>query len=204
LLSLSKGEIQSAIPFLERCVDLCRVWEISGWFAVVASQLGYAYALAGRLSEALPLLEQAVGQPPGKRSVYHARLVSYLSEAYLLDGRPEEALVLAVSALELSCNRKEQGFQAWALRLLGEIHAQRDPPAVEPAEASYQQALALANKLGMRPLLAHCHHGLGTLYLKARRREQGRAELCAAIELYRAMEMTFWLTRAEAALAQAV
>jgi tetratricopeptide (TPR) repeat protein len=133
-LSLSKGEIQTAIPFLERGLDLCRVWDISGWFAVVASQLGYAYALAGRLNDALPLLEQAVGQLPAGQSVYHARLVSYLSEAYLLDGRPEEALPLAASALELSRNRKERGFQAWILGLLGEIAAHRNPPEVEQAE----------------------------------------------------------------------
>ena len=56
----------------------------------------------------------------------------------------------------------------------------------------------------MRPLQAHCHLGLGTLYAKTGRREQARAELSAAIELYRAMEMTFWLPQAEVVLAQVV
>ena len=54
----------------------------------------------------------------------------------------------------------------------------------------------------MRPLQAHCHLGLGMLYVKVNRREQARAELSIAIELYRAMEMTFWLPETEAALAQ--
>ncbi len=54
----------------------------------------------------------------------------------------------------------------------------------------------------MRPLQAHCHRGLGTLYAKIGQREQARAALSTAIELYRAMEMTFWLPEAEAALAQ--
>jgi hypothetical protein len=54
----------------------------------------------------------------------------------------------------------------------------------------------------MRPLQAHCHLGLGTLYIKMDRREQARTELSTAIELYRAMEMTFWLPQAEAALVQ--
>jgi hypothetical protein len=54
----------------------------------------------------------------------------------------------------------------------------------------------------MRPLQAHCHRGLGTLYAKTGRQEQARAALATAIELYRAMEMTFWLPQAEAALAQ--
>lgn len=53
----------------------------------------------------------------------------------------------------------------------------------------------------MRPLQAHCHLGLGTLYLQTGRRAEARAELSIAIELYRAMAMTLWLPQAEAALA---
>ena len=93
--------------------------------------------------------------------------------------------------------------EALALHQLGVVHAHADPPDVAQAEAHYQQALALAEELGMRPLQAHCHFGLGTLYTKIGRREQARAELSAAIDLYRAMEMTFWLPQAEAALAEA-
>jgi hypothetical protein len=54
----------------------------------------------------------------------------------------------------------------------------------------------------MRPLIAHCHLGLGMLYAKTGQREQTRAELSTAIELYRAMQMTFWLPEAEAMLTQ--
>jgi hypothetical protein len=69
---------------------------------------------------------------------------------------------------------------------------------VEQPEGYYRQALALADERGMRPLVAHCHRGLGTLYQKIGRDEQALAELTAAAEMYRAMEMTFWLGRAEA------
>jgi hypothetical protein len=62
--------------------------------------------------------------------------------------------------------------------------------------------VTLASELGMRPLAAHCHRGLGTLYATTGQREQARAELTAAIALYRAMDMTFWLPQAEAALVQ--
>jgi hypothetical protein len=54
----------------------------------------------------------------------------------------------------------------------------------------------------MRPLLAHCHLGLGSLYAKTGYPELARAALSAAITLYRAMDMTFWLPQAEAVLAQ--
>jgi Flp pilus assembly protein TadD len=88
------------------------------------------------------------------------------------------------------------------LRLLGDIAAHQSCPDVATAEAHYGAAMALAAELEMRPLAAHCHRGLGTLYAKIGHREQARAELSTAIELYRAMAMTFWLPEAEAVLAQ--
>jgi len=128
--------------------------------------------------------------------------VGYVSEAYLLAGRRQEALRLAGRALDLSRTHKERGHQAWALRLLAEIAAHQGPTEIEPAEHYYCQALVLADELGMRPLLAHCHLGLGTLHMKIGRTEQARTALTTAIELYKAMDMTFWLPEAEAVLAQ--
>jgi tetratricopeptide (TPR) repeat protein len=75
-------------------------------------------------------------------------------------------------------------------------------PEVEQAESYYHAARGAADELGMRPLLAHCHQGLGTLYANTGRREQAHVELVAAIALYRAMDMTFWLPAAEAALSR--
>ena len=128
--------------------------------------------------------------------------LSTLGEAHLHAGRLEEARTLAARALELARTHQERGYEAYALRLLGEIATHRDPPEVEEADASYRQALALAEELGMRPLQAHCHRGLGTLYAATGQQDQARPALVAAIALYRAMEMTFWLPQAEAALAQ--
>jgi tetratricopeptide (TPR) repeat protein len=97
---------------------------------------------------------------------------------------------------------QERSRQAYALHLLGEIAAHRDPPEHDQAEAHYRQALALADALGMRPLQAHCHRGLGTLYAMTGQHEQACTELSTAIEMYKSMEMTFWLPQTEAALAQ--
>jgi tetratricopeptide (TPR) repeat protein len=127
--------------------------------------------------------------------------VDYRQPHHLLAGRRDDAVQLARRALDLCCERKERGHQAWALRLLGDIHAQQEPPEVERAEEIYQQAMTLAEELGMGPLQAHCHLGVGLLSARLGRREQARSELSAAIELYRAMDMTFWPNRAETALA---
>ena len=166
--------------------------------------MGYAYALSGRLAEALPLLEQAVKQSTAMKNMsIYPLFVAHLGEAYLLAGRIADADQQARHALERSRDFKERGHEAYALRLLGEIAAQRQPPDAEAAVAAYRQAVTLADELGMRPLAAHCHLGLGTLYARTGRREQARGELSAAMALYRAMGMTFWLSRAEAALTPA-
>jgi tetratricopeptide (TPR) repeat protein len=133
----------------------------------------------------------------------HSLTVVHLAEAYLLAGQMQEAYTQAQYALEFSRAHQERGYEAYALRLLGEIAVHHDPPEIEPAEVHYRQALALADELGMRPLQAHCHHGLGTLYAATGQREQARSELSAAVDLYQAMEMTFWLPETEAALAHA-
>jgi hypothetical protein len=54
----------------------------------------------------------------------------------------------------------------------------------------------------MRPLQAHSHHGLGILYTQLDHWEQARVELATAIDFYRGMQMTLWLSQAEEALAQ--
>ena len=108
----------------------------------------------------------------------------------------------ARQALDRARQLKLRGDEALALHQLGVVQAHADPPDIEQAEAHYQQALALAEELGMRPLVAHCHLGLGTLYATTDQRQQARAALTTAIDLYRDMDMTFWLPQAEAALAQ--
>jgi hypothetical protein len=90
----------------------------------------------------------------------------------------------------------------YALRLLGEIAARRDPPDAEEAEARYREALVLAEELGMRPLQAHCHLGLGKLYRRVGHLEEAHTELSTAVAMLREMGMTFWLPEAEAELAQ--
>jgi tetratricopeptide (TPR) repeat protein len=203
LVALRQGDVPRVLPSLERVMGMCQDEDLSGWFPRIASVVGAAYALAGRVADAVPLLTQALEQTIAEDTAEHQVFYTLsLGEAHLLAGRLEEAHALAERALAFAYEHQERGNQVYALRLLGDIAARRDPPYVEEAETHYRQALALAEELGMRPLQAHCHLGLGTLYAKLGQWEQARAELAAAIELYRAMEMTFWLPQAEAALAQ--
>jgi tetratricopeptide (TPR) repeat protein len=196
-----KGDLEQALPHLERSHQLCQD-AISLLLPLATSLLGAVYALTGRLCEAQLLIDQGVAQPASETNKFALPFrLTVLSEALLSMNRVQEAHTLAVRLFDLVRTYPSSGYQAHALRLFAEIAAHRDPPDIDQAETHYQQALTLANELGMRPLQAHFHRGLGTVYSQTGQSEQARAELSTAIDLYRAMEMTFWLPQAEAALA---
>jgi tetratricopeptide (TPR) repeat protein len=203
-LYLAQGDLEHAIRVLEQGLALSRASGNQTQLRLTAAALGYASALQGRLAEGRTLLEEAISEGIRIDALQgQASRVAWLSEVCRLAGRGEEAWQHARQALDLARQQKARGDEAFALHQLGVVYAHADPPDAAVTEAHYQQALALAEELGMRPLQAHCHFGLGMLYTKIGRREQARAKLSAAVDLYRAMEMTFWLPQAEAALAEA-
>jgi tetratricopeptide (TPR) repeat protein len=204
-LYLCKGALPQAIAMLERAWHFCQVGHITLFSPIIAANLGSAYALCGRVAAALPLLEQAVAQAAsmGHMGNQACRVVQ-LSEGYLLATRTEEAQALAEQALTLARAHQERACQAYALWLLGDIAMRRNPPDPEQAAIHYQHALTLADELGLRPLQAHCHRGRSTLYSQTGKMEQSRAALSTALDMYREMEMTFWLPEMEAMLAEEV
>ncbi len=153
-----------------------------------------AYAATGRVGEALPVLDLA------KNRVRLSFLRGQLAQGYLLIGKLEEAATLAVRALDFSRRHAERGNEARAIYVLGEIASYDDSLDVDKAVAHYRQAMALAEELRMRPLLAHCYAGLGKLYVKTGNLQRAKAHLSNGVAMMREMEMGSWLERAEAEL----
>ena len=197
---LARGDLPRALASLERVHGLCQDADVLTLFLLTIAHLGYAYTLSGRVAEALPLLEQAVEQSAHSGAFNPTLWFAWLGETYLSAGHPNDALTLTTRALDLARAQKERGHEAWVLRHLGDGVLHSKPSELDQVETHYQQALALANELEMRPLQAHCRRGLGTLYRQIGQAEQARAELTAAIDMYRDMEMTFWLPQTEAAV----
>jgi tetratricopeptide (TPR) repeat protein len=202
-LYLAQGDLAHASRVLEQGLALCRASGNRNQLHTIVAGLGYAYALQGRLAEGRALLEEGISESRRMGALQNRSLwVAWLSEVCRLAGHWDEAWQHAGQALDLARQLKERGNEALALHRLGVVQAHADPPDVVQAEAHYQQALALAEELGMRPLQAHCHLGLGTLYITIGQWAKARTELSTAIALYQSMDMTFWLPQAEAALAQ--
>ncbi|HXV81529.1 MAG TPA: AAA family ATPase [Candidatus Binatia bacterium] len=203
VLFLIKGDFDKAVAAFERGLEVCRAVDIPVLLPLVTSGLGTAYAFLGRCDTALQLLENAVGHTAWiGRMGGQALRMAWVSAAYTVAGRNEEAEALARRGLELSRDSKDQGSHAWLLRNLGDLMARHVSLDLEQAEANYRAALSLAQQLGMRPLQAHCHVGLGQIHARAKEFPKARSELLSAVELYRAMSMPFWLSKAEAALAK--
>jgi tetratricopeptide (TPR) repeat protein len=199
---LRKGDVDRAIPFMERALTLHQTANLPVWFPTIATNLGLAYALAGRVDEAVPLLERAVDQAVRMKTMFnHALRLTWLGEAYLIADRADDAAQAAARALALAREQRERGHEAWALRLLGAIDAARPTPAVDACEARFREALDLAEQLGLRPLRARGLLDQGILQRRAGHAEQARTYLQTAVAELRQLDMGLWLSRAETELA---
>src|SRR5215470_6302676 len=139
---------------------------VSAW---VLAQLGETAEALNRLREAEQLLEcHPEWGGVGNRCWCYLGL----GHACLVLGRLDQARRLGQTLIE---SRNHAGFAAHALRLLGDIatHATK----FDAGEAHYREALGLAEPRGMRPLVAHCHLGLGKLARRADQREQAQEHL---------------------------
>ncbi|SDR64314.1 adenylate/guanylate cyclase [Rhizobiales bacterium GAS113] len=198
---VARGEVPGSIAALERGLDLCRSRNLPLMLPLLGTSLGRAYCLAARADEAIGLLEEAERQAVAMaRTGGHAMLLVRLGEAYLQVLRVGDAGRCARQALTLSREHTERGLEAHALRLLGELGVD-DPPALDESEAFYHQAIARAEELEMRPLLAQCYLGLGVRHHRVGRRTSADSHLNTALALFRALDMPFWLDRAQAHLA---
>jgi tetratricopeptide (TPR) repeat protein len=200
-LYLGQGDLGRAMPLLERARAVCQGGDFPVYFPRVLASLGSAYARRGQMDQALPLLEQAVAGAQSIRLRYgHSMVLTNLGETYLWAGRFDDAERLAAQAVQMSRELGARGDEAWALHLVAQIAARREPPDFDRALEAYGEALAVAEELEMRPLEAQCRLAIGTVYQRQGRVEDARAEIGRAAEQLRALDMASWLERAEALL----
>jgi tetratricopeptide (TPR) repeat protein len=164
---------------------------------LAVSSSARALAHLGNATEALDRLREGEGLIQGFPTLPISGHSYYcLDFACLLLGKLDESQHLARRAVELLSPRL--GWRAYALGLLGDIAAHPDRFDAGRGEAHYRQALALAEPGGMRPLVAHCHLGLGKVYRRTGKPQQAPEHFTTATTMYRDMAMTYWLEQAEA------
>jgi len=184
---LLQGDLPSAIATLERALPHCQAGgDCFIYRSRVATSLGLSYVLSGRRDEGLGLLHEAVAADQSLRFGYHQPLsLASLAEGHLLAGEIAASARYAAQALETARRHGHRGWEAWTLRLHGDIARSRGEG--DAAAGFYADAMSLATELGMRPLLAHCHRGLAGLDVDGARHQ------AKAMAMYREMGMTHWL-----------
>jgi tetratricopeptide (TPR) repeat protein len=196
---LLQGDLASAAPTLERSVGLFR--SLHHKVPAALAFLACAYSLTGRVDESMPLFEQSIETAAAMKFLpCNSIWIVWWGEACLSRGSLEEARDHAARALELARVQKEPAYEAYALHLLGMIGTRHDQPDLENTEGRYREAMAMAQRLGLRPLVARCHFGLSKLYRRTDKPEQAREHFTTATTLYREMGMPHWLEQAEAEL----
>jgi hypothetical protein len=73
---------------------------------------------------------------------------------------------------------------------------------VAGSERLYHEAMGLAERLGLRPLVSRCRVGVAAVYARTGRKDEARDALAAAADDFGRMEMTRWRERSERALAE--
>jgi tetratricopeptide (TPR) repeat protein len=196
-----RGDAARSVPLLEQALAIWSERNLRITSPLTMGLLGYAYALSGRLSEGVSLLQEAEAAGESLDLRWFSALQDvHLGETHLLADRRDDARLCAGRALTFARERHTRGYEAWALRLLGEAALKSDPLDTERAVQYFRDARALADELRMRPLVAHCDFGLARLSLRTGRRREAREAITAAVAMYRDMAMPFWLPEAEAVL----
>ena len=189
-----RGAFADALPPLERAVAIANQWSIRLMTAQVTSRLGAAYARAGRIDEGLDLLRIASAEVNEESSKSRYPVVMrLLGEVHALAGDLTEARACAERALRAAVSLGQRGDETWAWWLLG-----CTANTADAAEDAFRGALELSSRLGMRPLAAHCHLGLGKLYRRTGRTQEAQERITTATKMYREMAMRWWLEQAEA------
>ncbi|MFQ5830822.1 MAG: AAA family ATPase [Candidatus Methylomirabilia bacterium] len=191
-LRARRAETDAAIAVLEPALEICRSKNFAGWTMLSGTALGIAYTHAGRIPEAISLHHEAIRlQAAAGALTERSDYWNNLAEAQLLDGRTEAAREAGEQALKFATTHQERGREAWARWVLGIAAGQ---------EETLLMAARLAETLGMRPLLARCHLGLGKLYRRTGDRPKAQEHLTTATTMLREMDMRLWLEQAEAEL----
>jgi len=200
ILHLLKGDWAKAHLLVEPWINTPRTAHlvmVPPWAVALSSwalaQSGDAGEALSRVREAEELLERQAARGIGQ---HHSWAYGAVSRACLLLGRLDEAQRLGFRSVESA--RRQPGFAAHAQHLLGDIATHQDRFDAETGAAHYRAALVVAQRRGMRPLVAHCHLGLGRLYHRSGQPEHARGNLTTAITMYREMDMGFWLKQGEA------
>jgi len=163
-LRTAQGRHTEALSLLRECWQTCLDLEVVQMYPIFAARMGEAYLAAGDVKAAIEILSvpERLDVPLAENAFGWGCLFVAQGRAFLAAGRLAEAHAAGTRALTLAEERGEPPQQAYALKLLGDIESVGNDLNGTEAEMYFQRAFQLAEKCGMRPLMALCNSSLAS------------------------------------------
>jgi tetratricopeptide (TPR) repeat protein len=200
VIAAVQGDAARAVPLLERALHVADEHHIRVLHPLLPAYLGYALALVGRREAAMGALARVLEDgPSGLRNVAMGHAWAVAAAGLREAGNLAASRSAAERGLELVKRRGERVYEPETLLQLAIADASDAPPRWPDAESRYEETLAKATSMGLRPIVAHCHLGLGRLHGARGNASTAREHLDRAAVMFREMDMTSWVAQAEAA-----
>ena len=198
-LRLLQGDFAKAHFLLEHWINMPGTLDVSVLLPWAVASSAWTLAHIGEAGEALNRVREAEEhlERQETKGIFAHRGWSYhaVGRACLLLGHLDEAKRFVERSLDSS--RHQPGLAAYAQCLAGDLASHPDQFDSERGAASYREALALAERHGMRPVAAHSHLGLGRIFHRSGRHEHAREHLATATTMFREMDVDHWVDQAE-------
>jgi tetratricopeptide (TPR) repeat protein len=193
-----RGEWEKAIDESSLCIELGRKIGILLPVAWALHFKGASCCYIGKQDLGYALLEEGLGIAHDlKIGVGLSNAYALPAEAYALGGRFDEAKEMAEKTLKLAEQGNSFG-ELYALRAIAIIEAQTNGINARHVREQFGSCLEIAASRNMRPDLAITHFRYAELQEKRGDLDLAREQLDKATDLFREMEMTWWLARGEA------
>ena len=188
----ARGQVERAVAMLARSLELCEQASLTVWQPIPATLLGLCLLMLDRKDDGIALLRDGVRRAESLGVMaYLSRWMLHLAEGLLAIGDVTAARATADRAMALALAHGERAHEAMAWRVLGDVSARE--ASFDAARQAYEQALALADELSLRPLIARTHFDLGRLQRQLGHLGDAEDHLARAIVLFADMGMRSWL-----------
>jgi class 3 adenylate cyclase/tetratricopeptide (TPR) repeat protein len=186
-LQLMMGEPQAARRTLELAMDICREHDVLVMHAPIAARLGRALVETGASREGRAVIEDALQRQTYRAAAHYG--IDYLLVAHafaqLQAGEVESALATAERAVEEAASHDEQAYRVCAMQQRADVLGAGGPAMSDCALEAYDETLAAARALGMRPFEAFARQGRSGVLVRAGQHARAEQDRRAALEIWR-------------------
>jgi len=196
-----KGDATTAIEHFQNSIGYCDEGQIINILIPIWIGLGWAYWLLGDLETAHKHMEKGLKTQSDAGVDYDSGFFYSCSAVVELEsGNLNKAQQLANEALNIAQKNHQHG-EGLVWIVLGRILGRTDHPQNDKAEEAFLKGIKIFEELKLKLHYAPGYYYLGELYAGTGQKDKALETLKWAEDIFREMEMDFWLAKTQDLLA---